>query len=153
MQTIMSTRLSIEGAQRAGSGCPGTGRGNWTRFARDRMKDWTPLRARYLQDELPVRLGGLAANLFRIRSFSQHDSRLAAVESLIAESKWFIEWTAWEMGTATAAELIALQIQLAVWHLKLPGIWADLERRAALAAEAEVWSARVLEISGLLGEG
>jgi hypothetical protein len=117
------------------------------------MKDWMSLRARYLQDELPVRLGGLAANLLRIKSFTQHDSSQAAVGSLIEESKWFVEWTAWETGIATAAELVELQIQLAVWQLMLPGIWGDLERRAAMAGEAKVWSTRVLEIASLLGEG
>jgi hypothetical protein len=34
------------------------------------MKDWTTIRDRYLHDALPIRLGGLAANLARIKSFS-----------------------------------------------------------------------------------
>ena len=34
------------------------------------MKDWTSIRDRYLRDNLPVRLGGLAANLSRIKSCS-----------------------------------------------------------------------------------
>ena len=58
------------------------------------MKDWTQIRERYLRDDLPVRLGGLAANLSRIKSFSANEASHAVVESLIDESKMFIEWTA-----------------------------------------------------------
>ena len=34
------------------------------------MKDQAKIRARYLRDALPVRLGGIAANLARMKSFS-----------------------------------------------------------------------------------
>lgn len=60
------------------------------------MKDWTAVRERYLRDNLSVRLGGLAANLSRINSFAAHDASREAVESMIDESKLFIEWTAAE---------------------------------------------------------
>ena len=60
------------------------------------MKDWKAIRERYLYDSLPVRLGGLAANLSRIKSFASHDANRDAVESLIGESKYFIEWAAAE---------------------------------------------------------
>ena len=72
------------------------------------MKDWSDIRNRYLQDDIPVRLGGLAANLMRIKSFSQHASSQAAVESLLEESKHFIEWTAGDTGINTAAKLVEL---------------------------------------------
>ena len=36
------------------------------------MKNLESRRVRYLQDAVPVRFGGLAANLSRIASFSQH---------------------------------------------------------------------------------
>jgi hypothetical protein len=117
------------------------------------MKDWTNIRVRYLQDEIPVRLGGLAANLMRIKSFSKHESSQSAVESLMEESKHFIEWTARETGIVTAAELVELQLQLAVWQLKLPGIWSAQEKRDEIAEEVGAWSLRVLELSGLLVEG
>jgi len=67
------------------------------------MKDWTAIRERYLRDNVPVRLGGLAANLSRIKSFSAHDASREAVESIIDESKFFIEWTAAEAQVGTAA--------------------------------------------------
>jgi len=56
------------------------------------MKDWTAIRERYLRDNLPTRLGGLAANLGRIKSFAAHDASREVVESIIDESKFFMVW-------------------------------------------------------------
>ncbi|MFZ5921928.1 MAG: hypothetical protein ACOYY3_12815 [Chloroflexota bacterium] len=89
------------------------------------MKDWTPIRERYLCDPLPVRLGGLAANLSRIKSFANNEKNKALVESLIDESKHFIEWTAREAEIETAAKLVELQVELALWHIKLDKTWLD----------------------------
>ena len=114
------------------------------------MKDWGPIRQRYLRDNLPVRLGGLAANLSRIKSFAAQDANREAVESLIAESKWFIEWTAAEADVHTAAQLVELQIQLARWQHNWAGIWADPAQRGRVAEQSAAWSRRVLELSGLL---
>lgn len=55
------------------------------------MKDWTKKRERYLQDDLPKRLGNLAVNLARIKSLSDKAVNCALVESLVEESKFFIE--------------------------------------------------------------
>ena len=114
------------------------------------MKDRSAIQGRYLRDALPVRLGGLAANLSRIKSFAAHDVNRDAVESLIDESKYFIEWTAADAEIQTAAELVALQIQLARWQCSWSRVWVDLEQRRRLAEESSVWSKRVLELSGLL---
>ena len=116
------------------------------------MKDWTDIRVRYLQDEIPVRLGGLAANLLRIKSFSEHAASQAAVESLLEESKHFIEWTAGDIAINKAAELVELQVQLALWQLTLPRIWSVQENRSEIAAAVGEWSQRVLEFSGILNE-
>jgi hypothetical protein len=80
------------------------------------MKDWTAIRERYLRDSLPVRLGGLAANLRRIKSFSALEANRTAVESMLDESKYFIEWTAAEAEVQTASELVELQVQMARWQ-------------------------------------
>ena len=114
------------------------------------MKDRSAIQGRYLRDTLPVRLGGLAANLSRIKSFTAHDASRDAVESLIDESKYIIEWTAADAEAQTTAELVALQIQLARWQCNWSRIWADPEQRRRLAGESSVWSKRVLELSGLL---
>jgi hypothetical protein len=108
------------------------------------------LRARYLQDPVPVRLGGLAANLARVRSFVKHPAHREVVHSILQESKWFIEWTAAELDIQVAAELVKLQIQIALWGLQSADKWHEENWRRALAAESERWSNRVIEISGLL---
>ncbi|MDZ7342922.1 MAG: hypothetical protein ONA90_00240, partial [candidate division KSB1 bacterium] len=66
------------------------------------------LRERYLQDSIPVRLGGLAANLARVQSFSKHPAHREVVYSILQESKWFIEWTATALDIQEAAELVKL---------------------------------------------
>ncbi|MFQ5883377.1 MAG: hypothetical protein ACE5I9_13070 [Candidatus Methylomirabilales bacterium] len=114
------------------------------------MKDWKAIRERYLRDELAVRLGGLAANLSRIKSFATHDASREAVESMIDESKFFIEWTAAEAEVNTAAELVELQIQLARWQYNWARMWHNSVLRSKLAEESAAWSQRVLEMSGLL---
>ena len=78
------------------------------------VQDRTRLQERYLQDDLPTRLGGLATNLARIQSFSHHSANQAAVERLLEDSKLFIEWTAGELDIDSAAELVTMQIQLAL---------------------------------------
>ena len=114
------------------------------------MKDWTEIRERYLSDGISIRLGGLAANLRRIKSFASQDANRVAVESLIEESKYFIEWTALETGMDTAAELVELQIELAYWQRKWERLWEDPIRRNQVAEQSQIWSDRILNLSGLL---
>ena len=73
------------------------------------IKDWTAIRERFMKDPLPVRLGGLAANLSRIKSFSANENSRETVASLIDESK--IQYKEGE-GNATAADVAAIQAQL-----------------------------------------
>ena len=113
--------------------------------------DRTALQERYLRDTLPVRLGGLAANLRRIGSFSRHPANGEAVASLVDESKYFIEWTAGEAEVETAAQLVELQVQLARWQRNWQHIWADPDERRQVGEQSQVWSDRVLDLSGLLG--
>lgn len=89
------------------------------------MKDWTAIRERYLRDSLPVRLGGLAANLSRIKSFATQNAGRDAVESMLDESKHFIEWTAAKTEIQTAAQLGELQVQMARWQLTWTKTWSD----------------------------
>jgi hypothetical protein len=114
------------------------------------MKDWSQIRERYLRDDLPVRLGGLAANLSRIKSFSANDASSAVVESLIDESKMFIEWTAAQADVNTAEKLVDLQVQLALWQLRWESIWPNSSKREQVANQSALWSKQVLELSGLL---
>ena len=115
------------------------------------MKDWSVIQKRYLQDELPIRLGGIAANLSRVKSFATHDANREAVASLLEESKFFIEWTAGEADINTAAELVELQVQLSLWQRAWDKIWLDSTQRQQVASASGKWSQRILELSGLLG--
>ncbi|HKY54858.1 MAG TPA: hypothetical protein VJM08_11155 [Anaerolineales bacterium] len=114
------------------------------------MKDWTPIQERYLRDAVPIRLGGLAANLRRIKSFATQEAGREAVASLIEESKHFIEWTARDAQVETAAQLVELQVQLARWQQRWPQIWLDSVQRQQIAEQSSAWSDQVLKLSGLL---
>ena len=114
------------------------------------MRDLTMIRDRYLQDQLPVRMGGLAANLARVHSFATDLANQEVVFGLLDESKHFIEWTAVEAEVETAAQLVELQVQLALWQLEWNTLWPDSERRERMATESRAWSDRVLQLSGLI---
>ena len=117
------------------------------------MKDWKPIQERYLRDSFPVRLGGLAANLRRIKSFATQDANSDAIVSLIEESKYFIEWTAPEAQTEAAEQLVNLQVQLAGWQRNWSQIWSDPSHRKQIAEQSQAWSDQVLALSGLLQSG
>lgn len=72
------------------------------------------------------------------------------IESLLNESKFFIEWTTLDADPSIQAELVDLQLRLARWQHGIEEIWADPAQRMILAEEAGIWSNRVLEMSGLL---
>ncbi len=112
--------------------------------------DWNAIRERYLSDDLSIRLGGLAANLGRIKSFSAKEASQETIEGLIEESKWFIEWTAREAEIDIAAQLVELQLQLARWQHQFNSIWDDPAKRKEMIGQSGAWSQRVLEMSGLL---
>ena len=114
------------------------------------MRNWESLKHRYLQDDLPVRLGNLASNLARIKSCTLHHTNCIVVEQLLVESKFFIEWTAAEAEIEIAAELVQLQIQLSQWESRLSQLWTDTNERQKLSQASGIWSDKVLNWSGLL---
>ena len=114
------------------------------------MRDWKALKERYLRDDLPIRLGNLASNLVRIKSRCQNVANGEIIESLLQESKLFIEWTAQDAEIEIAAELVELQIQLACWQYSWARIWEDAEQRMRVGEEGKTWSEKVLNMSGLL---
>lgn len=106
-------------------------------------------RERFISQNIPTRLGGLAADLARIASFTQvHASK--AVESLLEESAAFIEWSAPDLPIDDAAELVEIQRGLAHWRRIWPDVQNDPAELAELAKQAQAWSDRVLVLSGLL---
>lgn len=117
------------------------------------MSEWGSIRERYLQDGVSTRLGGLAANLARIGSFSQKPEHGAAVSRLIRESALFIEWIAPDAPAASLPDLAELQRLLLQWYRGWSDVWTDDSRRADIGKTAMEWSARVLALSGLGGRG
>ena len=103
------------------------------------------IRQRYLQDPLPIRLGGLAADLARIASFSENPRNHAAVSSLLEEGKWFAEWAAPEAPLEVQEKLAQVQIQLAIWHHG----WLNGIPQPELSTQAQRWSEELLKLSGL----
>jgi len=111
------------------------------------MKNWNVLKERYLSDLLTDRLGGLSANLARIKTLTGKAISQNTIEYLIRESKFFIEWTALDTDIDTTVELVELQIQLALWQLRWTKIWADPVQRMEVSTQAQIWSDRILERS------
>lgn len=107
---------------------------------------------RYMSDALPIRIGGLAANLARVSSFSRIDGARSAVTGLIEESKFFIEWTAIEHDLSTTVELIDIQRLLANWQLNINLIWSDSVKRNEIGNHAKELSDKLLLKSGLLDQ-
>ncbi len=107
--------------------------------------------ARFQSDDISHRLGHTASNLARVRSFC-NTAYKEAVKAVLNETQWFIEWTAAEIEPEEAEELVNIQVQLARWELTLDTIWLDEKKRGEIAQQAEAWSGRVLDISGLLLE-
>ena len=105
---------------------------------------------RYLRDPLPVRLGNLASNLARIKSTMAKPELGEAAERVIRESKHLVEWAGKDAELQLQVEMVDLQRRLARWQFKWPEIWNDPEKRTNVAAEAGVWSQKILERSGLL---
>ena len=110
------------------------------------------VRERYMRDGLPIRLGGLATNLMRIASVADHPENCQVVDSLLEESKFFIEWAAPDATLDKQAALVELQIRLARWHYGWHRDSIDQAKRARLAQEERTWAEQVLEMSGLLTE-
>jgi hypothetical protein len=114
------------------------------------MRDLISVKARYLRDPIPVRLGGLAADLARIGSASANPANGRAVQILLEDARRFIEWTAAELEVDAAGELVDLQLSLTLWLHAWDDAVVDPIHRALLAHEALCWSERVLGLSELL---
>ncbi|MEW5720796.1 MAG: hypothetical protein AB1817_19380, partial [Chloroflexota bacterium] len=93
-------------------------------------------------------------DLARIASTAEIPA-VAAVSSLLAESRAFVEWSAPDLlpdRVDDAARLVDIQRGLTHWYW----IWNDAQhdpaQRAQLAAQARAWSDEILKMSGLLDQ-
>jgi len=107
-------------------------------------------RERYLRDPLPIRLGGLAADLGRVASSARHATGSESVAQMLEESQYYIEWTAAEAEPEVAAELVDIQRMIVLWRKAWPQAQHNPIERTLLAVQAKKWSDQVLGYSGLL---
>ena len=104
------------------------------------------IQKRFLQDPLPIRLGGLAADLARIASCADDVRDREALLSLLEEGKWFAEWAAAPDAPFEVQEILAqVQLKLAQWHRR----WLAGKPDPAMRTQAQWWSGQLLELSGL----
>ena len=82
--------------------------------------------------------------------FWQEAAHFTQTESMLEESKYFIEWAAPEMEIDTAAELVQIQVELARWQQNWAAIWSSKSHRLKVARQSDLWARHILEISGLL---
>lgn len=114
------------------------------------MKNRDLIRERYLKDDLPIRLAGLAADLGRIASSARHAAGSTRVAMMLEESQNFIEWTAAEVEPEVAAELVDIQVMLALWRRAWPEAQHSQLQRSLLSVQAKKWADQVLNYSGLV---
>lgn len=109
-------------------------------------------RDRYMQDGVPIRIGGIASNMARIATISAWPDCQNMAFEVLEESKYFIEWTAMEADTETTVALIDLQLQLSLWQLRLEKSWPDEATRSEIGRRARAYSNDLLQRSGLLND-
>ncbi|YAF99504.1 MAG: hypothetical protein AB3A66_29775 (plasmid) [Nodularia sp. CChRGM 3473] len=114
-------------------------------------QNWDEKQARFQSENTSSRLGHIASNLARLRTFC-NTAYPEAVKSVADETICFIEWTAAEIEPEYAEELVNIQVQLARWKLNFDSLWSDESERTNMSEQGSVWSGRVLDMSGLLSE-
>jgi hypothetical protein len=112
------------------------------------MTDLQSLRARYLKDPLTTQLGGLAANLARIKSFSNNPQHKEIVRIMIIESEYFSEWAGLKAHLNVQIKLVELQQILARWLYNWNDIWEDKEILCSVIKQADMWTRDILCLAG-----
>jgi hypothetical protein len=108
------------------------------------------LKTRFLRDALPVRLGNLASSLARLGAFAESPAPADAIEEILEECEYFVEWSGPDAPPETQVPLVDLQVQLALWRRGFRRESAGRDLRSQIARESRDWSDRVLSLSGLL---
>ena len=103
------------------------------------------IRDRFLRDPLPIRLGGLAADLLRIASCAEDVRERDTLLSLLEEGKWFAEWAAEGAPVEVQERLAEAQRRLASWQYRCLSGKLNL----AIRAEARRLSDQLLALAGL----
>lgn len=110
------------------------------------MKNLDEIKIRYSKEPFKRRLGHLASDLLRISTFLENPKNTAAVNDIIEESKFFIEWTANDAPYKIQEFFADIQPKLALWQLRLEAGSA----KEALKKNARDWSSQLIRFSGLV---
>jgi hypothetical protein len=114
------------------------------------MKNLNEIRVRYLKEPFNKRLGHLASDLARISALLENSKNKKAVDDILEESKFFIEWTVSEAPANVQTLLSEIQIKLAQVHFHLLHHKEKPTKINRLKKITKTWSDQLLEISGLL---
>jgi hypothetical protein len=112
------------------------------------MKNLERIKARYIKDPWPTRLAGLAADLGRVSSSARPTTGGEGVALMLEESQYFIEWTAAELDPEIAAELVNIQIMIALWRRAWPEVQHNPRQRVILSLQAKLWADQILGYAG-----
>lgn len=108
-------------------------------------------RADYQCDTIDGQLARLRSNLDIVATRIAEPEAIELVKRAIDQSAWFTEWACHSTEDEEIWAVLAGCGRFAArCRYHWPKITADPERRAAVAAEAADWSARLLPLFGLL---
>jgi len=107
------------------------------------MRDLARLRELYVRDSPAVRMGNLGSDLLRLGEWVRMRRADEAIIDLMREIAWMMEWS----GECATVELAEMQREICRWQRA----WPVESARSILALRAQQMSARVLEMSGLVG--
>lgn len=109
------------------------------------MPNWNAIETSFLNRPYPQQLGELAASLARLKSWSQKNANREIVPVLLKESLLYVNLLQ-KQSHPHHVELTQLQELLQGWVNQ----GDKLTEIANIASIAATWSARVLDMSGLL---
>jgi hypothetical protein len=110
------------------------------------LKNIEAIKTRYLHDDLSIRLGGIAANLARVSSASSDPKDWQAVQTMLEETEFFIEWTVPDAPLNVQTFLVEVQVQLALWHRNWPALHPDVTNREKLRQWSRLVSEKTLTL-------
>ncbi|MCM8790231.1 MAG: hypothetical protein NC938_00820 [Candidatus Omnitrophica bacterium] len=114
------------------------------------MKNLNIIKERYMKETPTRRIGHLASDLARISAFLDNPKNIAAVEDILEESKYFIEWAVHEAPLQTQQLFSVIQPKLALWHLHIRRGTSDAPELQELKRKTKSWSIRLLRLSGII---
>jgi hypothetical protein len=116
------------------------------------MRDWAKTQERFLGFDLSHQLGHIASTLGRIKSQIHLEISSDGVLATIQEARYFVEWATPNFEAETRTELTELKQVLEGWGEGLVALNSSSSDRMAIAEQAQEWSGRILDRSGLLSE-